>query len=64
MLDAFTTFDFDGALIRVAPDGTRTELLDGVLFAPGGLAIDQDGVIYVTNNSIFSDVGEVIKIVP
>ena len=64
LLDAFTTFNFDGALIRVAPDGSRTELLDGVLFAPGGLAIDNDGVIYVTNNGIFSGTGEVIKIVP
>jgi hypothetical protein len=64
LLDAFTTFDFDGALIRVAPDGTRTELLDGVLFAPGGLAIDKQGAIYVSNNSIFSGTGEVIKIVP
>ena len=64
LLDAFTTFNFDGALIRVAPDGTRTELLDGQLFAPGGLAIDEAGVIYVTNNSIFSDAGEVIRIVP
>ena len=64
LLDAFGTFNFDGALLRVAPDGTRTELLDGVLFAPGGLAIDGKGAIYVTNNGILSGAGEVIKIQP
>lgn len=62
LLAAFGTNDWSGALIRVAPDGTRTELLDDVLFAPGGLAIDRDGTIYVTNNSISSGTGEVIRI--
>lgn len=64
LLAAFTTGDWEGALIRVAPNGTRTELVDGALFAPGGLAIDRSGAIYVTNKSIFSDVGELIKIQP
>lgn len=64
LLNAFPTGNFDGALIRVAPDGTRTELLDGVLVAPGGIAIDRDGSIYVSNYSIFSPNGEVIRIRP
>ena len=58
------TDDWSGALIRIAPDGTRTELAPGVLTAPGGVAVGSDGALYVTNNSIFSDIGEVIRIRP
>ena len=64
LLAAFTTNDWTGALIRIAPDGTRTELVPGVLTAPGGVAVGSDGVLYVTNNSIYSDAGEVLKIQP
>jgi hypothetical protein len=64
LLDAFVANDWTGALIRVAPDGTRTELAAGALFAPGGVAVGTDGAIYVTNNSIFSGTGEVVRIAP
>ena len=64
LLAAFNTNDWTGALIRIAPDGTRTELVPGVLTAPGGVAVGGDGVLYVTNNSIYSDVGELLKIQP
>jgi sugar lactone lactonase YvrE len=64
LLDAFILNDWTGALIRVAPDGTRTEIAEGELFAPGGVAISLDGTIYVTNNSIFSGTGEVLRIEP
>lgn len=64
LLAAFGTNDWTGALIRVAPDGTRTELVPGVLTAPGGVAVGSDGALYVTNNSIYSDIGEVIRIRP
>jgi glucose/arabinose dehydrogenase len=64
LLAAFNTNDWSGALIRVAPDGTRTELVPGVLTAPGGIAIGRDGTLYVTNNSIYSGSGEVIRIEP
>ena len=64
LLAAFNTDDWAGALIRVAPDGTRTELVPGVPTAPGGIAIGRDGALYVTNNSIYSDIGEVIRIEP
>ena len=64
LLAAFNGNDWSGALIRVAPDGTRTELVPGVLTAPGGLAIGRDGALYVTNNSIYSGIGEVIRIQP
>lgn len=50
-----------GALIRVAPDGTRTTV-NVPLFAPGGIAIAKDGTIYVTNNSILPGAGEVLAI--
>ena len=62
LLGAFIAGDWTGALIRVAPDGTRTELAEGALFAPGGVAVRSDGAIYVTNNSIFSGTGEVLRI--
>jgi hypothetical protein len=64
LLAAFATNDWTGALIRVAPDGTRTELVPDVLTAPGGIAVGSDGALYVTNNSISSDIGEVIRIQP
>ncbi|HLL74536.1 MAG TPA: ScyD/ScyE family protein [Pyrinomonadaceae bacterium] len=62
LLAAFIANDWTGALVRVAPDGTRTELAAGELFAPGGVAVGPDGAIYVTNNSIFSGTGEVLRI--
>jgi hypothetical protein len=64
LLAAFGVGDWTGALIRVAPDGSRTEIASDGLFAPGGVAIGKDGAFYVTNNSIFSDIGEVLRIVP
>lgn len=62
LLDAFIFNDWTGALIRVAPDGTRTEIAEGALFAPGGVVVGSDGTLYVTNNSIFSASGQVLRI--
>jgi len=53
-----------GSLIRVAPDGTRTELAPGMLTSPGGIAIGNDGAIYVTNKSVRNGLGEVLRITP
>jgi sugar lactone lactonase YvrE len=64
LLAAFIDGDWTGALIRVAPDGARTELAPGALFAPGGVAVGADGNLYVTNNSIFSGSGQVVRIEP
>ncbi|MEP7147523.1 MAG: ScyD/ScyE family protein [Acidobacteriota bacterium] len=62
LLAAFIDGDWTGALIRIAPDGTRTEIAPGTLTAPGGVAVGSDGALYVTNNSIFSGTGEVVRI--
>lgn len=62
LLAAFEANDWTGALIRVYPDGTRTEIATGALNAPGGIAVGSDGALYVTNNSIFSGAGEVVRI--
>ena len=64
LLAGFILGDWTGAVIRVAPNGARTEIASAGLFAPGGLAIGNDGALYVTNNSIFSGTGEVLRIVP
>jgi hypothetical protein len=41
-----------GALVRVAPDGTRTRLGGGKLLAPTGAAVDSTGAVYVSNFSV------------
>jgi len=51
-----------GRLVRIATDGTQSTVI-GSLFAPGGVAIDRYGAIYVTVGSI-TPAGAVIKIVP
>ena len=68
LLAGFEGGDWSGALIRVAPDGTRSEIAPGALWAPGGVALGvalgDDGAIYVTNNSIYSGTGQVLRIGP
>ena len=63
LLAGFIDNDWSGAVIRLAPDGSRTEIAVS-LFAPGGVTVGGDGAIYVTNNSIFSSIGEVVRIQP
>jgi hypothetical protein len=41
-----------GSVVRVAPDGTRTELGKGSLFFPQGAAVDAAGGVYVSNWSV------------
>ncbi len=53
-----------GAVIRIAPDGTRTTIADQGLVAPTGLAVSSTGDIYVSNFGIFSGAGEVARITP
>jgi hypothetical protein len=64
LLGAFDGGDWGGALIRIDRDGTRTEVVSEGLVAPGGIVIGRDGTIYITNNSIYSGIGSVVKVVP
>ncbi len=50
-----------GRLIRVDRNGTRTVLADGLIF-PGGVAVDRDGTLYVTNFGTAAGLGEVLRI--
>jgi sugar lactone lactonase YvrE len=62
---AIPNFGNGGRLVRIAPDGARTDIISGMpLFAPGGVAVGLDGALYVTNRSISPTLGEVLKIVP
>ena len=54
--------DPTGALIRVAPNGTRTTIASAGLVTPGGVAIGRDGSIYVTNFGTQPGIGQVVRI--
>ena len=54
--------DLHGALIRVWPDGHRTELAKGQLIAPAGVAVAADGTVYVSVGSVFRNQGAVVAI--
>jgi glucose/arabinose dehydrogenase len=56
------TGDFTGALWRIKPNGNRTELARGRLTAPGGVAVAENGDVYVSVNSVFPGRGQVLKI--
>lgn len=53
---------FTGALIKVSPNGTRTEIAPGMLIFPGGLAISRTGALYVTTFSASNGIGQVLRI--
>jgi hypothetical protein len=54
-------FPLPGRLLRVAPDGTRSTVLDG-LDRPTSVALGDDGALYVTNHTITPGAGEVLRI--
>lgn len=54
--------DPTGALIRLAPNGTRTTILSQGLFTPTGLAVGEDGAIYIANKGFQAGIGEILKI--
>ena len=59
-----------GALIRVAPDGTRTTVASEELLSPTSVALGSDGAAYVSNCGVFPGTGpfpchgHVLRIVP
>jgi hypothetical protein len=50
-----------GRLVRVDKDGSRTTLASEGLAAPGGFVLGH-GAASITNNSILSDAGQVVKV--
>jgi sugar lactone lactonase YvrE len=63
--------DEHGDVVRLDPDGTRTQYGAGELFHPGGVAVASDGTIYVSNWSTLSgrsnaagERGQIVAITP
>jgi sugar lactone lactonase YvrE len=54
----------DGALIKVAPNGTKTTIASVGLTTPGGVAFADDGRIYVTLFSTSPTLGQVVRVNP
>ena len=54
--------DFTGALIKIAPNGRRTELARGKLVAPGGVAVGPGKTVFVSVNSVFPGEGAVVRL--
>jgi hypothetical protein len=52
-----------GKLIRVAPDGTRTDLLTG-LDRPTSVVVGPDGAVYITDHGLLAGIGEVLRVEP
>lgn len=61
---AIPNFGGGGRIVRIASDGSQSVVLSGpqFLFAPGGIAVDGNGDLYVTVASISSTGGSVIRI--
>jgi hypothetical protein len=51
-----------GKLVRIAANGTQTELAAGQLVQPTGLAVADDGDIYVANQGTSPSDGQVVRI--
>ena len=56
-------FGGPGALIRVAPDGSRSTITTA-LFQPTGIVLGADGSVYVANRGTSAGDGEVLRITP
>jgi len=59
---SLANFGGAGQVIKVAPDGTQTTIVDN-LVSPTSIAV-HDNVIYVSNHGASAGIGEVLKIVP
>ena len=56
-------FGGPGALIRVAPDGSRSTITT-TLFQPTGIVVGADGSVYIANRGTSPGDGEVLQIMP
>ncbi|MBW4634849.1 MAG: ScyD/ScyE family protein [Iphinoe sp. HA4291-MV1] len=55
--------DTTGALIRIAPNGTRTTIASSELISPTALALGSDGAIYISNNGFNAGKGQILRLV-
>jgi sugar lactone lactonase YvrE len=51
-----------GKLVRIARDGTQTELAAGALTQPTGMAVSEDGDVYVANQGTSAQGGQIVRI--
>jgi hypothetical protein len=56
--------DPTGALIRVNRDGSRDTIMDQGLSSPTGVAVGDDGDLFISNHGQEAGVGEVLRIHP
>ena len=63
--NGLTSGDVTGGLWKVPPGGGAPQLVmsDGLIM-PGGIAIDQDGNVYVSQQAVSFGQGSVIKLPP
>jgi hypothetical protein len=57
-MNSLLSGDPTGALVRVAPDGTRTTLATNGLFLPTGMTLGPDNALYVSNYGVFPGDGQ------
>jgi sugar lactone lactonase YvrE len=60
---SFPFFGGPGSVIRVAPGGTRTTVVTGLVH-PTAVRVGPDGALYVTNHGDQAAIGEVLRIAP
>ena len=51
-----------GRLVRIAPDGTQTELAAGKLIQPTGMAVGADGDVYVATNGTSPSAAQIVRV--
>ena len=62
--DGLLSEQLEGQLVRIGPDGSRTRWLAGELNAPGGLAVGEDGALYISTCSVCPGEGQVLRFDP